>query len=152
MKVRHNVTIVIRKRDSLETRAVCFEITVDVKSTHDGPVGMHQIHFLTVKMAALQEDYFVGDDFEAILSALEENILESDPDLAAQMDLFSEDIGESESMPSFQCNLCAKVCKTKRGLSRHTKCKHPSNDLPSESNNKANVKKNGRRDHASTLL
>ena len=74
--------------------------------------------------------------------------LKDDPDVAAQMDVFIEEIGESESMLSFQCNLCAKVFKTLPWVeSTYRCCFLPSNGtLPSsKATTSAKVTSDGRR-------
>ena len=64
-----------------------------VESTQDGS----SIESASV-LCTLEENgcatgrFFVGDDLEAILSVFGENILDDDPDLASQMDIFTEEM------------------------------------------------------------
>ena len=75
-------------------------------------------------MAALHEDFFFGDDLDAVLAAVEDNLLEEDAGFTLQLDDVTEEVGESQRSPVFQCNLCPKIYKSKRGFTRHVNTKH----------------------------
>ena len=47
-------------------------------------------------MAAFQEDFIFGDDLEAILAAIEDNLLENDTGFTGELTTVTEEIGESE--------------------------------------------------------
>ena len=67
-------------------------------------------------MATCAAGDLMCNEFAAIL---ENNLFEEDTDFTLQLENFSKDIIESEENTGFHCNLCAKVCKSQRGLSRH---------------------------------
>ena len=64
------------------------------------------------KMAAAKEDSYVGDDLEAILSAVKDNLLDE-----------NEDAGVRPQSVGFSCDICDKVCKILRGLTKALKFK-----------------------------
>ena len=75
-------------------------------------------------MARFQGDELVGDDLDAVLQAIDEDVFEQDPVLSAEVD---RDISEIPTEPfnkSFTCSFCTKVCVSKRGLSRHVNVKY----------------------------
>ena len=81
-------------------------------------------------MATSAAGELVCDEF----AILENNLFEEDTDFNLQLEHFSKDIIESEENTVFQCNLCAKVCKSQRGLSRHITSKHKkNNEIPGHS-------------------
>ena len=79
---------------------------------------------LRKKMAAVKEDYFFGDDLEAILSAIDDNILDENEEFTSEINAVVEEIGDHPPSSGFSCDLCDKVCKTQRGLTRHRNSKH----------------------------
>ena len=79
-----------------------------------------RVHQFYKKMATSAAGDLVCDEF----AILENNLFEEDTDFNLQLEHFSKDIIESEENTVFQCNLCAKVCKSQRGLSRHITSKH----------------------------
>ena len=80
---------------------------------------------LRKKMAAAQEDYYFGDDLvEAILSAIDDNILDENEKFTSEINAVVEDVGDHPPSSGFSCDLCDKVCKTQRGLTTHRNSKH----------------------------
>lgn len=77
-------------------------------------------------MAAHHEDYLVGDDLEAVLALTDEDILEENSDFTS---VVTEDVNNISkvAVETFNCDLCSKICVSKRGLSRHQNAKHSSN-------------------------
>ena len=49
---------------------------------------------LRKKMAAVKEDYFFGDDLEAILSAIDDNILDENEEFTSEINAVVEEIGD----------------------------------------------------------
>jgi len=73
------------------------------------------------------EDFYSGEDLDAILSAIEENILEGTEDYeeyAVPVNEVVEEVSGVDNTSSFHCDKCDKVCKTSRGLTRHKNAKH----------------------------
>ena len=58
-------------------------------------IRVHQIIFSLDKMAALHEDFLFGDDLDAVLAAVEDNLLEEDAGFTLELDNVTEEIGES---------------------------------------------------------
>ena len=79
---------------------------------------------LRKKMAAAKEDYYFGDDLEAILSAIDDNILDENEKFTSEINAVVEDVGDHPPSSGFSCDLCDKVCKTQRGLTTHRNSKH----------------------------
>ena len=79
---------------------------------------------LLKKMAAAKEDYYFGDDLEAILSAIDDNILDENEKFTSEINAVVEDVGDHPPSSGFSCDLCDKVCKTQRGLTTHRNSKH----------------------------
>ena len=76
-------------------------------------------------MAALCEDFSTGDDLDCVLDIIYEDFAEEREEFNAELDELLSDISCESTSVNFSCNQCDKVCKTKRGLSRHTNAKHP---------------------------
>ena len=73
---------------------------------------------------AAQEDFIYGDDLDALLAAIDADVLENDTDFDLDMNSIVEEIPEDSVKSMFSCSLCPKVCISKGGLSRHTNAKH----------------------------
>ena len=71
-------------------------------------------------MAALGEDFFTGDDLDCILDVIYEDFAEESEEFNTELDELLSDINCDSTSVNLSCNQCDKVCKTKRGLSRHT--------------------------------
>ena len=65
---------------------------------------------------ACQEDVYVGEDLEAILAAIDEDIWDNDDGFNAEIDSLISDIEKEPSQIGFKCEKCKKVCKSKQGL------------------------------------
>ena len=79
---------------------------------------------LRKKMATAKEDYYFGDDLEAILSAIDDDILDENEKFTSEINAVVEDVGDHPPSSGFSCDLCDKVCKTQRGLTTHRNSKH----------------------------
>ncbi|XP_057291824.1 uncharacterized protein LOC130647836 [Hydractinia symbiolongicarpus] len=79
-------------------------------------------------MAAAKEDFLYGEDLNAILEAIDEDILLSNSDFDVELTTVVNDIPEEDTKVTFSCSLCPKVCVSKRGLTRHTNAKHSDHD------------------------
>ena len=80
------------------------------------------MHFIN-KMAGM-EDFYSGEDLDAILLAIEDNILEDVELYAVPVNEVVEEVSAGVNVDKFSCDQCEKTCKTKRGLSRHKNTKH----------------------------
>ena len=105
------------------------------------------------QMALVGEDFLVGDDLDAVLALLEEDVLEESEEFVGEVenivgdlmlgfiavwkphagfhcDLWETTNGKPHAgkhgkpHAGFHCDLCEKVCKSNRGLTRHRKMKH----------------------------
>ena len=79
-------------------------------------------------MAAPEEKYYFGDDLEAILSAIKDNLLDENEEFTSELNADVEEVGVHPLCTSFSCDICEKVCKTQRGLTRHRNSKHCTNN------------------------
>ena len=96
------------------------------------------VHETEEKMASVHvcdEEFLVGDDFDVILSLLEEDVLNGEEELVAQVNEIVNEVDFPPPAAGFKCDICDKVCKSQRGLTRHNTAKHnehqSSNDAES---------------------
>lgn len=73
-------------------------------------------------MATFDEDFLFGDDLDAVLSLITDDVLTNEPELTSDVSTMIADASILSS--SFQCPSCEKVCKTKGGLTRHQRTMH----------------------------
>ena len=78
--------------------------------------------YKTLVMAG--EDFYAGENLEAILAAIDDGILDKDGEFNAEINSLLVNIEEEPSQSGFKCDTCEKVCKSKQGLSRHQNAKH----------------------------
>jgi hypothetical protein len=64
-------------------------------------------------MAALGEDYLVGDDLDAILALIEEDTHEENEQFVTEVDALVQELSEPTPDTGFPCDICDKVCKSK---------------------------------------
>ena len=69
------------------------------------------------------EDFYSEEDFDAILAAIEDNLLEENKEFSP-VDLLVEKVEHHHPATEFSCDECDKVCKTSRGLTRHKDAIH----------------------------
>ena len=80
-------------------------------------------------MATSGEDYLMGDDLDAILDLIEEDIPEENEEFLSEVNAVIDELSEPPPPNGFPCVFCDKVCKSKRGLSRHQNIKHPEENI-----------------------
>lgn len=83
-------------------------------------------------MAAM-EDFVAGDDLDAIFNVIEEDLLFENHEFITEMDDMVGEIAEVQPASGFTCDRCPKICKTKRGLTRHANAKHRNTETYSSS-------------------
>ena len=74
-------------------------------------------------------DFFFGDDLDAVLALLDEDMPAGNVDFHADLDVLLEEIDSMTPAEGFSCEKCDKVCKKKRGLTRHTNAAHAQADV-----------------------
>lgn len=72
-------------------------------------------------MAAPREDFLEGEDLGDLYYLLDGGFLDEDFEIDKDLDSL---LIEESLEKSFKCNLCDKVCKAQRGLTRHKNTKH----------------------------
>ena len=83
-------------------------------------------------MAEATGDFFTGDDLDDLFMLIDGGFLDGDDALNEQIDAIAAEVDSNENaVTGFQCSHCEKVCKTKRGLTRHTNVKHATVFPPS---------------------
>ena len=70
------------------------------------------------------EDFYAGEDLEAILAAIDEDVWDKDDEFNAEINSLPVNIEEEPSQSGYKCDMCGKVCKSKQGFSRHQNAKH----------------------------
>ena len=70
------------------------------------------------------EDFYTGEDLEAILEATDEENWDKDVEFIAEAVVLMRNIEEEPSKSGFKGKKCEKLCKSKQGLSRHQNSKH----------------------------
>ena len=73
---------------------------------------------------ACKEDFYTGEDLEAILEAIYDDVWDKDDDFNEEIDTLIQEIEEEPPKSGFKCKKCERVCKSKQGLSRHQNSKH----------------------------
>ncbi|XP_065068671.1 uncharacterized protein LOC135693981 [Rhopilema esculentum] len=86
-------------------------------------------------MAANKHESLPVEELDDILYLINEGFLEEDEELNSQIEDIAIEVTRDEENPAgFECNVCGKACKSRRGLSRHTNSKHrhvtSSSDAP----------------------
>ena len=74
-------------------------------------------------MAGLLDSYN-GDDLDANLVVIEDDFLEINAEIIAEVNTVVAEIIDVQAEKGYSCEQCDKVCKTKRGLRRHVNTKH----------------------------
>ena len=77
-------------------------------------------------MAGANEDFLIGDDFDAVLALIDDDFLENDRELNQQVNEVVSEIGNHDTKQVFKCETCQNVCVSQRGLTRHQNAKHNS--------------------------
>ena len=76
-------------------------------------------------MAESTGDLFTGDYLDDLFMLIDGGYLDGDVALNEQIDAIAAKVASNENdIAGFPCIHCEKVCKTQRGLSRHTNVKH----------------------------
>ena len=89
---------------------------------HQQPESAH----FQLNMAAHSHESLPVEELDDILYLIEEGFLEEDQDLNNQIaDIAIEVSNDAENPAGFECNVCGKACKSRRGLTRHSNSKHP---------------------------
>ena len=86
-------------------------------------------------MASWQEDFLTGDDLDAVLALIDEDILEINSDFSSQVNVDIDKIPQAANV-EFPCPLCSKICVSKRGLTRHQNAKHRVEGIATVNNEK----------------
>ena len=79
-------------------------------------------------MAQRDGDFLAGEDLDDLYFLLEGGFLEDDADFNVEIDALVSEVAAVPSDSTYKCDQCDKICKSKRGLSRHKNTKH--NDAP----------------------
>ena len=87
-------------------------------------------------MAGANEDFLIGDDFDAVLALIDHGFLENDRELNQQVNEIVSEIGNHDTKQVFKCETCQKVCVSQRGLTRHQNAKHNSSASATDIKNK----------------
>ena len=88
---------------------------------HRRPERTYTLHR---KMAAVKEDPYIGGDLEAILSAVKDNLSDENEEFTSELNAVVEEVGVHPQSVVFSCDICDKICKTLRGLTRNRNSKH----------------------------
>ena len=76
-------------------------------------------------MAESTGDLFTCDDLDDLFMIIDGDYLDGEVALNEQIDAIAAEVASNENdITGFPCIHCEKVCKTQRGLSRHTNVKH----------------------------
>lgn len=75
-------------------------------------------------MAATAEDFLYGEDLDAILEAIDEDILQNNTEFEVELTSVSDEIPKEKAKVTFTCSLCSKVCVSQGGYLAHNNTKH----------------------------
>ena len=74
---------------------------------------------------AASGDYFTGDDLDDLFTLIDGGFLDDNDEFNQEIDHIATEVASNEeNISRFKCNQCEKVCKSQRGLTRHTNVKH----------------------------
>ena len=78
-------------------------------------------------MVDFRKDFIAGEDLEDIFSFLDAGFLEDEKEFIEEIESMASEVANYEDNSlNFKCSYCSKLCKSKRGLSRHVNVKHPA--------------------------
>ena len=75
-------------------------------------------------MAQKDGDFLAGEELDDLYFLLDGGFLDDDADFNVEIDAVVSEVAVYPSDSTYRCDKCDKVCKSKRGLSRHTNTKH----------------------------
>ena len=73
---------------------------------------------------ATSSDFYEGDELEALFLSIDDGFLEQEEDFNADINFAVSQIEKDDIKATFSCNLCKKICKSTRGLTRHKNTMH----------------------------
>lgn len=89
---------------------------------------------------ATDADFLVGEELEDIFDLLDGGFLDDDDVIAAEINSIEAEVAVQDTLNvGFTCESCQKVCKSRRGLTRHIRAKHQIQDKEDASNSVSNV-------------
>lgn len=88
-------------------------------------------------MAAREDDFLMGDDLDDLFFLLEGGHLDIDDTFNQELDVIVSEVAADDQQTSFTCEVCNKICKSKRGLTRHTNAKHKADTSAGNSTSSA---------------
>lgn len=75
-------------------------------------------------MAQKDGDFLAGEELDDLYFLLEGGFLDDDADFNVEMDDLVSEVAALPNDSTYKCDQCDKICKSKRGLSRHKNTKH----------------------------
>ena len=75
-------------------------------------------------MAQKEGDFLAGEELDDLYFLLDGGFLDDDADFNVEIDAVVSEVAADPSDSTYKCDQCDKICKSKRGLSRHTNTKH----------------------------
>ena len=82
-------------------------------------------------MAAKQGDFLAGQELDQLYFLLDGGFFNETVEIDRDLDYL---LLEDSSGESFICDQCSKVCKSRRGLTRHKNTKHAQQTIPQPTN------------------
>ena len=80
---------------------------------------------------AVSGDFLAGEDLEDIYYLLDGGFLDEEETIAAEVDEIATEVArDEENTEVFTCDTCQKICKSRRGLTRHINTKHKDSSVP----------------------
>ena len=69
--------------------------------------------------------FLTGSDLDELFELIDGGYLDNDEEISKELETFVSELPSDEKfLQGYVCNHCNKVCKSSRGLTRHTKSKH----------------------------
>ena len=91
-----------------------------------GRAAVQDVHPFQNKMVGVSKDFVSGDHYDALLTLLDEDLLNADEDFPAELADVVTKIVDLPSTQEFKCEVCEKMCKSQQGISRHKNAKYVS--------------------------
>lgn len=92
-------------------------------------------------MSQQKDDFLAGEDLDDLYFLLDGGHLDDDDGFNVEINAAVSEVADAEVFQTFKCNQCEKVCKSKRGLTRHINTKHKKTTLDNEASDLDSLQK-----------
>ena len=69
-------------------------------------------------------DFLAGEELDNLYFLLDDGYLDYDADFNVEVDAAVSEVAADQGHSTYKCDQCDKICKAKRGHTRHMKTRH----------------------------